>query len=285
MKICFRFDIDTAKCLQEGVPALCRLSTSFGVPFTFYFNPGRAVSWASLMNRRHGSALSAPKLKPLRKLGVREWLRTSLLNPELRRLTGVSELLTAAESGHEIGLHGGRNHAQWQLNAQSWSREHLESEINWGMNAFRRLHLPRPVSFSSPGWNGPLALPEVLAGIGIHAVADRRSPDGHAVQRSENGPVALISTQFAGEPGGVGFVENAVADGNSVAETVRNFLTQLRRIDAPSCVLYDHPCFAGGEGHDYLRALVEACQSEGVELTTIRDISREVLAWAEPDQV
>ncbi|WP_376697485.1 hypothetical protein [Wenzhouxiangella sp. EGI_FJ10305] len=116
-------------------------------------------------------------------------------------------------------------------------------------------------------------------------MADRRSPDGHAVARSEKGPVALISTQFAGEPGGVGFVENAVADGKSVAETVRNFLAQLRGIDAPSCVLYDHPCFAGGEGQGYLRALVEACQSEGVELTTIRDISREVLARAEPDQV
>lgn len=237
------------------------------------------------MNRRHRLAPSAPKLNPLRKLGIREWLRTALLNPELWRLTGVSELFAAAESGHEIGLHGGRNHAQWQLNAQLWSHERLESEINWGMDAFRRLHLPPPVSFSSPGWNGPVALPEVVAGIGIHAVADRRSPDGHAVQRSENGPVALISTQFAGEPGGVGFVENAVADEKSVAETVRKFLAQLRRIDAPSCVLYDHPCFAGGEGQDYLRGLVEACHFEGVELTTIRDISREVLDRAEPDQV
>lgn len=276
MKICFRFDIDTPKCLQRGVPALTWLSDSLAVPFTFYLNPGRSISWATV--GKGGARRSAPKLTPVRKLGAREWLRTAVFNPQLRKLGNASKLVNAVQAGHEIGLHGGRNHALWHRNAHLWSERRLRAELAWGLSAFRKLGLSRPESFASPGWNGPAALPALLSGFGLQALADRRYPDEHGILKVENGRIALVSTRFAGEPGGVGFIETSVASGKSIKETVSSFEGQISRAESSACVLYDHPCFAGGEGLGHLRALIEYCLAEGFEITTVADIARDQLA-------
>lgn len=45
----FRFDIDTHKCIRDGVPNLLAIFKEYNVPCTFFLNTGKSVSfWDSL---------------------------------------------------------------------------------------------------------------------------------------------------------------------------------------------------------------------------------------------
>ena len=43
-KLVCRFDIDTHKCIRDGVPNLLEISEERNVRFTFFLNAGRAIS-------------------------------------------------------------------------------------------------------------------------------------------------------------------------------------------------------------------------------------------------
>ena len=49
--IAFRFDIDTHKCIQVGVPNLIRLATELDTPFTFFINMGRGTSRRNVIKK------------------------------------------------------------------------------------------------------------------------------------------------------------------------------------------------------------------------------------------
>ena len=43
-KMVFRFDIDTHKCIRDGVPNLLELFDKYNVPFGFFLNTGKSIS-------------------------------------------------------------------------------------------------------------------------------------------------------------------------------------------------------------------------------------------------
>lgn len=277
MKVCFRFDIDTPCCLQQGVPALIRLADQLGVRFTFFFNPGRSIT-RGIGFAKKSHAATAPKLTPGRKLGIRELLRTALVNPSLHRLSRAGDLVIAQQSGHEIGLHGGRNHGRWHRQAHLWSTDEIRNEIEWGLSVFSSLGLDQVRSFASPGWNSSSHLLTLLPEYGIHVLADEH---GRAVLRPDqecHGSVARVVTNHSGEPGGVGYLETSIASGQSSSQTVDAFIAELRSEPHLEHVVYDHPCFAGREALPLLRELILACRAEGAEFTTIGKIGERVLA-------
>ncbi len=269
LRICFRFDVDTCRCARQGLPALLDLAARLELPLTLFFNMGRAVSrrhaLAALAGRRP-AAPPAAKLSNLAKLGTAGYLRTLVANPWVGRgAPGV--VRRAAAEGHEVGLHGGRNHGEWMRCALGWGGERLRAEVRWGLAELARAGAGAVRSFASPGWVSPPGLPEVLAEEGFALLADR-----HGLELE--GPLALAGgrlrdwpTNVLGEPGGVGFIEHQLALGRDPAAAVTAFRAALA--GKRRAMLYDHPHLAGGRGLGLLERLVEAARGLGYRPVTL----------------
>lgn len=272
--ICFRFDVDTPRCLTHGMPVLLDLAKELDVRFTFYVNPGRAVLRRELLKRGNPRQTVAPKLSGLRKLGFVEYVRVATRNPVLSRIDRDHTVERAVAEGHEVGLHGGHNHAEWQRYAHTWSEDKVRAEIEFGLDALKGLGVGAVSSFASPGWNTPPGLAEILPEYGINILADRHGLDPHTTDGAHTGHTLQVSTAFTGEPGGVGYLEWLTAQGLDNEQSLSHFATQLDAGSEQYVALYDHPCFAGIEGLPLLRMMVTHCHDAGVKVLTFSECAR-----------
>lgn len=278
-RVALRFDVDTFQCMHYGVPQLLELADEYQVPMTFFINMGRAVSYPVILRkpfacRYHSEANSAPsaRLSPVQKLGLRGTLYTLLANP---RVGLSSRLLPEIESrGHEIGLHGGRNHANWQNGAHAWNERRLNRELDWGLWALEHAGVTAPHSFASPGWNSPAVLQAMLVNKGFSVLADHHSPEHDACHFTrEASQIRNLNTNLVGEPGGVGYLEFCQARNLSCAETSSEVEKLLQRFG--NLVMYDHPVYAGGHGFARLEALITTLKKHNSRFLTVARLAHE----------
>lgn len=271
-----RFDVDTYRCINEGVPNLLRLAREEQVKFVFFCNMGRATSRLALLGRllrrRPASAGEgrAKRLPASVKLGHYEALRTLLLDPKVG-MSCPEPIRTAETEGHDIGLHGGRNHGTWQNGFHSWRTDRIQREVSAGKIMFERVLDRSPVLFSSPGWQGSDTLNAILKDAGFKASADRHGAKEEDLG-CENG-FCTLPTNLLAEPGGVAYFESLVARGLNSVQIVDEFRKTLgdgRQLYA----LYDHPCFAGTHALETIRAVVRCATQEGVEIVTFSELIR-----------
>lgn len=263
-----RFDIDTYKCIKQGVPNLLRLAREEQVAFTFFCNMGRAiyrpVALKRLLRSPRGDPDGTRKLSIRAKLGFNHMLLTLLCNPRVG-MSSPNIVRQIEAQGHDLGLHGGRNHGDWQNAFKMWPDDRIRKEVSTGRAMFKRvLHRP-PVLFSSPGWQGSGVLDTILQQMGFEASADRHGPAENEIL-CDNG-FCTLPTNLVGEPGGVAYFESLAARGYSgpaVTETLLNTLDDDRQL----YVLYDHPCFAGVDALEAVRHVVRSAVERGVEVTT-----------------
>lgn len=262
-----RFDIDTVVCLKSGVPKLLDFAREHGVFFSFFANLGRAYSPSetirSFLQPRTSVPEKAARLKAIEKLGPAGVLATLLMNRNLGKLAG-RVLHEVVDRGHDLGLHGGRNHGSWQHGAQLWDHHYLEAEVDWGIREFERLGLPRPTLFSSPGFNGPSGLANVLLEKGFKGLTDEHAWLVTAKPESVGG-LQSFGTGLLAEPGGVGFFENRKAEGESPEETY-SYLRSILEKAPDQLMVYDHPAFTGMHGLDYLEACLKAATDSGYRI-------------------
>lgn len=271
---CFRFDADTHACVSEGIPRLAELGACLGVRFTFFVNMGRAfdprITFLKAVGRlfkggRRGSSLSAAK-----KLGWRAALKAAVLNPQAGR-SDPAALREAVRAGHELGLHGGRNHAQWERSARNWSEARLRREVQTGLRWFAECGLPAPVSFASPAWNSPEALRRVLPAHGFQFLAD--TYDAAQTGVTPAGELCEVPTNLTVDPGSAGYLETLRLRGWSTGDITRHFRSQLLAQDRLA-VVYDHPFFAGTHALEQVGELVRVAQDTGFAVETIRAAAR-----------
>lgn len=261
-----RFDVDTHRCVREGMPALAALGRGMDAPFTFFVNMGRAVSRRGSLARRSGAA-TAEKLPARQKLGWRDWLVAAAWNPRVG--AGARDVIIAARDlGHEIGLHGGRNHAVWQREAPTWTEERLTSEIDAVLPGLTGLLGTAPAGFASPGWATHPALADVLAERGFTYLADLHGPGEDAMA----GGLPVVRTRLTGEPGGVAYLEHLRATGHDDAGIERRFEEDLERA-GPRVVMYDHPYFAGVRELSTVGRLVEIARARGYEVVPVEAVA------------
>ncbi|MDX1495289.1 MAG: polysaccharide deacetylase family protein [Longimicrobiales bacterium] len=274
-QLAIRFDVDTHRCVREGMPALSELGRELGVPFTFFVNMGRAVFLPGrLMSERREPRPVAAKLPARQKLGVRRWLEAAILNPRVG--AGSPDVLrAAAEAGHEIGLHGGRNHARWQREAQEWTASRVGAEIDAVLPLLRDALDGAPVrGFASPGWTTHPALPDLLAQRGFHYLADLHGPQPASGVATEEpvGPLHTVRTQLTGEPGGVAYLEHLRACGLDDDAVVRRAMDDLAGV-GPRAALYDHPYHAGVRELETLRRIVQSARDEGYRIVSMAELA------------
>lgn len=274
-KLVIRLDIDTTVCMRPGVENLLILAKEKGVHFTFFANMGRAICYKStllkmLRSGHGGKTESAPKLSPIDKLGLKGLLITMLFNPVVGK--GYPQVLRRlVNEGHDLGLHGGRNHGEWHHNAAIWDKAKVEKEVEWGVSAIKAVGLPDPVLFASPGFTTPSNIVHVLSSLGFKVLADDHTEDHAAIYvDNENLNFRHVNTRLLGKPGEVGFIESIIASGKTFSEVKEQVEAHLNQGD--DVIMYDHPCLAGGRGLSYLSCIIDIWLDSGARIVPMSEL-------------
>ncbi len=255
-KLVFRFDIDTHKCIRDGVPNLLALAAEFQTGFSFFLNPGKAVSVAESLKETifHKSQEGqADCMSARQKLGLADYAAAAVINPSLIKYKGVIRRLYA--SGSELGIHGGRNHAVWHKHAGEWKEQKVRNEIAWALGQIRNV-IPQyqPKGFASPGWNSPAQLEKVLAEYGFLYCADYRCKGERNVFK-QGKHLAYLGVNLLGEPHGVAFFESCRVRGFLEQDIIGMALDSIDRNEVT--VIYDHPYYAGTKELSCIRKIME----------------------------
>lgn len=260
--IVFRFDIDSHVCMRQGVPVLLELAQKQDVAFTFFLHAGRAVSvWDTISSIMSGKKCTEKydMLPAYQKLGKLQYLYAAIANPKLVKYKKqVCDLLA---SGHEVGLHGGMNHAKWQEHAWEWDAARTASEIDKALHAVRML-CPAfaPKGFASPGFVSANGLAEILKKRGFTYFSDIHRLGTNQVTGKEHG-LRTVAVNLCGEPGGIAFWENQAALGLDDHEILRKFMSFVDTHE--KVVVFDHPYVAALKKRACLERIITELKENG----------------------
>lgn len=271
-RFCFRFDVDTHLCISKGMPNLLRLADELDVRFTFFVNMGRAISRLDYLRDKtsRGPGRTTAKLSNLRKLGLSGFLTAAILNPRVGA-PHLDTIRAAHARGHEIGLHGGTNHATWLNHGARWPAARIRREITLALDFLRQSGIPMPRGFASPGWQGSDNLHAALEALGFCYVADVHDPEAQELKPVQpNLRLLAIPTNLCGEPDGVGYLEHMQAEGLSDAQALDTFSRQLG--DRHLAIAFDHPYYAGVAKLELIRRMIHIARDRGHEITTLERI-------------
>ena len=275
-RFCFRFDVDGENCIRNGVPKLLALGEETGIKFTFFVNMGRSVDRIAYVSKvlrgrsgKNAQGEGVTKLPNAEKLGKMNFLKVGLLNPKAGDAN--RHLVSAiAEAGHEVGLHGGRNHGNWMHSARRWGREKINSELEWGANAVEEAAGKKAFGFSAPGFVTSKSICEALKANKFEYCSDSFG-DGEKIGKlfgvMPNLPVNIVGN------GGVGFVETMRAQGKKDGEIVREFGKKLAGKEF--AIAYDHPGYAAVKEIELVGKLVDAAEKNGFRVGTMHEIAKE----------
>ena len=272
---CFRFDVDTPKCIKKGVPNLINLSKKLDVPFTFFINMGRGTSRWSFIKKiiPFGSKSithTILKLSNLKKLGLWDYFIMALFNPQVGN-SHPHIIKSLKKAGHEVGLHGGSNHGEWQNESHSWGNQKIFKEIIPALNSLTKFLGERPLGFSSPGWCGSNDLNTILESLDFYYVADAHGENLKTITYAQNASNLLqIPTNILGN-GGVAYLENLRAKKMDDQAILNDFSSKLEK--RTFAVLYDHPYYAGIQELPMLKMMIDIVKSKGFQIVTLKTLT------------
>lgn len=269
-RLCFRFDVDSHRCLGAGTRALTAIAGRHDVAFTFYVHMGRATQRRRALReaaRRRPPTETGHHLSSRTKLGSVGLARLLLANPPVGAERGP-EIQRLVAGGHEVGLHGGRNHRTWQEGADTWDHQRVRAEMAWGRDLLTRVGGVAPAGFASPAWTTSAVVAAVAAELGFTYLADRHEPTEEGVDIGAALPEVV--TNVLGEPGGVGYLEWARAQGWSDDVVVSDFRRRLERVEHLA-VVYDHPFWAGLHDARLVDRLLTVGTEAGFAICTVAE--------------
>lgn len=274
---CFRFDIDSQKCLRDGVPNLLVLANELGVKFTFFVNFGHAVNQISFIKEKLFSQRKMTNVKILSaftKLGFKDYVITSLVNPMIGK-NDPQILRQIIKSGHELGLHGGKNHDDWFREAHQWPVKKIREELLWGQQLLKNYISYKSVyGFSSPGWNTSTNIRKMLYELGFSYTADIHSDKPIEKIVIRNG-IKCIPTNIVGEPEGVGYIEFCRASHMDDSEILKDFRKKLMA-RKKLAVIYDHPYYAGIQELHMVKQMIQMAINMNFTVVSMREISQKI---------
>ena len=248
-KFIFRFDIDTIKCINGGVDNLVKLGKKYDVKFVFFINMGKAISLKLFIknllnknNHHNGNEEEICSLSAFRKLGLIDYLQTAMINPNVG-MSNIKNIKKLFENGHEIGLHGGKNHAIWAENIMKMTEDEIKEDLSWSLNKLRNIIGDEKIGFASPEWEGGKKLRKVLSDMNFLYCADSHGPQTDNIYDDH---LPILPTNILYEPTGVGFYEGFTYK-NLNHDKLKEIIIHSINTHNYS-VIYDHPYFAGVEG-------------------------------------
>ena len=272
-KVAFRFDIDSHKCIRDGVPILLGLADQYDIPFTFYVNVGKAVSRIdtirSLYNKRGTEGESVKMLSAKQKLGTKDYLYAAMMNPSLDRYR--ENIRAIAQSKCELGLHGGTNHSHWYTHALFWSYEQVKKDLEEALKKMRRV-IPGyvPHGFAAPGFVTNDVIEQVLQDMGFQYSSNWHENNAAIIRRGTE-EMPNVGVNLCGEPGGVAFWEYAAASEWTDRQTLEVFMDTVNRYD--EIVVFDHPYFVALQRAELLEKMIGMLLKEGHQIVTMKELA------------
>lgn len=163
----FRFDIDSLADVEVGVPKLIDLAKEMDVRFTFFVNMGRSFNWKTL---DQGRGAGGKGYSTVKRLGLLRTFQTVIFNPDVG-LSHKEILFKLLDYGHELGLHGGRDHPLWQWRLDTLSKDEINGLLKPAYDHFTRL-FGRPKGFASPGFRYNHYVLELMDDYGFEYASD-----------------------------------------------------------------------------------------------------------------
>jgi hypothetical protein len=272
--ICFRFDVDTHICLKHGVPNLIEVFKLEDARCTFFVSMGKAfkrsyfISEKLKINKSLETFNHNESLSMYSKLGMFNSAFTFFINPTIG--SNQHKILSSIiKYGHELGLHGGRNHATWEKDSILWTEEQLRDEIGYGLKEFERQNLPKPISFASPCWKAPKNLDYILQDFNFKIVANQYNTYNHLIKC--NNKISRFPTNVIGKNKEIGFIENLRALGYSTDEILSIFSNQLD-VDEPFKMVFDHPFYAGIKEIQTIASMIRIAKEKGYIIESLKNI-------------
>lgn len=266
----FRFDVDTHKCVRDGMPNLLNLAKKHNVSFTFFVNFGQSIHLQSFFlqkfKKQKTSEPEHTNLSALTKLGFVDYLVAAIINPVIGQM-GKQVIQRAVMEGHEVGLHGGKNHELWNQQALGWGKKVIKKNIEWGITQMNAI-VPsyKMVGFAAPHWKGNDKIYSVLKHLGFGYVSDIHT-DKPVQVITKKGPLPNIPVSIGGEPGGVGYLEWCRAKKYTDKEILTDFEKKLQKRNK-FAIIYDHPYYSGVKEIKTLSKMIQLGKRMGYTIVT-----------------
>lgn len=267
--VALRMDVDTVSCATLGLRSVREIAKNYDFQFTTFFLFGRPIVRRHAIKNQVLKSRTSGKpriLSPLQKQSISSLIETLLLNPNLRKYSSV--LAELVEEGHEVGLHGGRNHGRWASEAGEWDAAKIESELSWALRQLEPSVRNQLLGFSSPEWKSSAEVEAVVERLGFKYIADSHGPG--PVHESSKLGLPMINTGGCGEPGGIGFIEYLDANFSS-RQAKHEALQEILNRGLPS-VFYDHPGYVGLRGRSTFEWFLEQLKAAELKVCTVRDV-------------
>lgn len=152
MRLGLRIDVDTFRGTRLGVPNLCNMLAGFGIKATFFFSVGPDNMGRNLW--RLTNPVFFKKMLRTKGASLYGWdifLRGTLgPGPVIgKKFGGI--IRTAADEGHEIGLHAW-DHYAWQNRIDRMDGEMIYGALEQGMNLITDIIGYTPPCSAAPAW-------------------------------------------------------------------------------------------------------------------------------------
>jgi peptidoglycan/xylan/chitin deacetylase (PgdA/CDA1 family) len=263
-----KVDVDTLRGTREGVPALLEMFARHGIAATFLFSLGPDHTGRALRRAlRPGFVGKVRRTSVARHYGLRTLLYGTLLpGPDIGR-RGAAIMRSAAEAGHETGVHC-YDHVRWQdgvarADAQ-WTRREMERACERYTDIFKQ----PPGVHAAAGWQTNVHALRLTQRLGFDYCSDGRGATPHLpVWRGELVRCPQIPTTLPtlDELIGVDGVDEA-----NVAERLLGLTAQPPEVGAHVFTL--HAELEGRAFAPVLERLLEGWKAQGYDLGPVRTI-------------
>jgi undecaprenyl phosphate-alpha-L-ara4FN deformylase len=152
LRLAIKVDVDTYAGLRDGVPALARAFTRFGIRASVFVSCGPDHTGRAIRRMFRPGFLG--KMRRTGSVGTYGWRTmlygTLLPGPQIAR-SFPDVIRKLRDDGHEVGVHG-YDHVYWQDRLPRLDESQVAAELRRGQEVLGDLLGAPPPSFAAPGW-------------------------------------------------------------------------------------------------------------------------------------